>query len=520
MFKPNNKKRKKLRKLVSVVLIVALVFIWTMSNLPRVGKNEFPPKVRETHAAPVQVVLTSAQGSSWDVPSTWDDTNNTVEVIGGGAGGGGGGTGGSRDPGGGGGGGAYAKSSNIDLNPGGTVDIQIGTGGPGGVGANNGTVGGDTWLNGSGGTCSGQSVCGEGGDGGTAGGAAPGTGGAGGTTANSIGAVQEYAGGAGADGSTVGGGGGGAAGLNGIGLDGTGSTGGDGDNSNGGAGGTENNPGGDGTEWTETGSGGGGGGGNKAGGGAGGAAGAGGGGADDGYTGGTGTEGVIIIIYEPLVTTTLTQNDFEWFEDQTTLTLTNVWGNPDIPENGDLTAVPISNSPPSPGDKIRLQINVTVTDADLSAGAQDFILQYKEGTDQDCSTGSWTDVGAISATGVAWRYFDNASLTDGDTQVNQISSSTSGAEGDYVESDPTNTNPNAVTTGQSTEWDFAIESLSGEVTDATSYAFRLIQGGTGYTVNYTAGDCPTLEMAPGMSDLMRHGNFFVSGLEKGFYWTD
>ncbi len=218
--------------------------------------------------------------------------------------------------------------------------------------------------------------------------------------------------------------------------------------------------------------------------------------------------------------TTLTQNDFEWFEDQTTLALEYVWGNPDIPENGDLTAVPVSNSPPSPGDKIRLQINLEVTGANLSAGAQDFVLQYKVGTDQDCSTGSWTDVGAISATGVAWRYFDNASLTHGDTQVNQIDSSTGGAEGDYVEIDPTQTNPNAVNVGQSTEWDFAIESLSGEVADATSYAFRLIQGGTGYTVNYSVGDCPTLEMAPGMSDLMRHGNFFVSGLEKGFYWTD
>lgn len=227
----------------------------------------------------------------------------------------------------------------------------------------------------------------------------------------------------------------------------------------------------------------------------------------------------VIEIKEAPSASVLTQNDFEWFEDQTTLTLTTIWGNPDIPENGDITAVPVSNNPPTVGDKIRLQINFTVSVANLAAAAQAFKLQFKTGTDQDCSTGTWTNVGAIGATTVAWRFFDNTSLTDGATQVNQISTSTAGAEGDYVESGPTQTNPNAVNIGQSSEWDFAIEPVSGQVSDATSYAFRMVKSDES-VISYTAGDCPTLETEPGTGDLMRHGNFFVSGVEKGFFWAD
>jgi hypothetical protein len=174
-------------------------------------------------------------------------------------------------------------------------------------------------------------------------------------------------------------------------------------------------------------------------------------------------------------------------------------------------------NPPTAGDKLRLQINLTVTGLGISAGAQDFILEYKAGTDQDCSTGSWTAMGAISASGTAWRFYDNASLTHGDPEVNQIS--TSDIVGDYVESDPTQTNANAVAIGESMEWDFAIESGT-TMSDATTYAFRLIQGGTGSTVNYTAGDCPSLETAPGTADQLRHGNFFVDEIEKGFFWTN
>ena len=226
---------------------------------------------------------------------------------------------------------------------------------------------------------------------------------------------------------------------------------------------------------------------------------------------------VFIVFEEITPSVTLTQDDFRWYNDETTVTLTDLWGTVITGDNEDITALPFAMDPPVSGDKLRLQINLTVTGVNMGAGTQDFILEYKEGTDQDCSTGSWTAMGPISASGTDWRFFDNTSLTDKIDEVNQIS--TSDVVGDYVESDPTDTNPNAINIDQSGEWDFAIETGT-TFKEATSYAFRLIQGGTGVTVAYTAGDCPTLETAPVTAGLMRHGNFFVSGAEKGFFWAN
>ena len=86
-----------------------------------------------------QVFLTT--GSSWTVPSDWNDGNNTIEVIGGGGGGGGGVSG---DGGGGGGGGEYRKATNITLTPGTSVPYSIGTAGGGGAASTAGTAGGNT----------------------------------------------------------------------------------------------------------------------------------------------------------------------------------------------------------------------------------------------------------------------------------------------------------------------------------------------------------------------------------------
>ena len=225
----------------------------------------------------------------------------------------------------------------------------------------------------------------------------------------------------------------------------------------------------------------------------------------------------LIALNPAAVSTTLTQDDFRWYVDETTVTLTDLWGTVITGDNEDITAVPVAMAPPVSGDKLRLQINLTVTGANMAAGTTDFILEYKEGTDQDCSTGSWTAMGAKSASGTDWRFFANGTLVDKDPEVNQIS--TSDVVEDYVESDPTDTNPNAINIDQSGEWDFAIETGT-TFKEATSYAFRLIQGGTGETVVYSDGDCPTLETAPGTANLLRHGNFFVSEVEKGFFWAD
>lgn len=100
----------------------ALAFV--TSFLLIISLFSIPP--REAQATATTIFLTDTGLTSWTVPSDWNNSDNTIEVIGGGGGGG-------RS-----GGGAYSKVSNQTLS--GTVGIQVGAGG--GPGAD----GEDTWL--------------------------------------------------------------------------------------------------------------------------------------------------------------------------------------------------------------------------------------------------------------------------------------------------------------------------------------------------------------------------------------
>ena len=209
-------------------------------------------------------------GTSWTVPSDWNNSSNTIEVIGGGGGGGNGASG--VIGGGGGGGGAYSAATNIPLTAGSTVTIAVGSGG-GAAGS-----GGDTYLCNSTSNCASITgtavVIGAKGGGGASGSAN----GYGGIATGGVGSTT-YSGGNGGSGGTsisagAGAGAGGSSNVGGNGGNGTssnGGTGGQGDGTAGGAGGsggsqghtaTGGTAGTSGTEWDSThGSGGGGGGG-------------------------------------------------------------------------------------------------------------------------------------------------------------------------------------------------------------------------------------------------------------------
>lgn len=84
---------------------------------------------------------TSALSQTWNVPADWNNSQNTIEMIGGG----GAGSSGTESLGNnGGGGGAYATKSNVTLTPGGTTPFFIGVAAAGGTGA--GASGSDTWF--------------------------------------------------------------------------------------------------------------------------------------------------------------------------------------------------------------------------------------------------------------------------------------------------------------------------------------------------------------------------------------
>jgi hypothetical protein len=109
--------------------------------------------------------ITATGAGTFTVPSNWNSSNNTIEVIGGGGGGFGNGVTGTQAAGG--GGGAYAIKNNLALTRGASITVGVGAGGPGGPSGNNGTDGGDTFFNrtaGGSNTCADTtSVCAKGG---------------------------------------------------------------------------------------------------------------------------------------------------------------------------------------------------------------------------------------------------------------------------------------------------------------------------------------------------------------------
>src|SRR3989338_3889821 len=111
----------KLRNIFIVLLVFCFVYpsssVKTMFELP------------EAEAGFRKVIFLTNADTSWTVPDDWNNQANMIEVI---AGGGGAGDGTSSGTGGGGGGG-YAKSINLNLTRGATLDstnnFSVGAGG-------------------------------------------------------------------------------------------------------------------------------------------------------------------------------------------------------------------------------------------------------------------------------------------------------------------------------------------------------------------------------------------------------
>jgi hypothetical protein len=162
----------------------------------------FDALVRNAHPSRVQF-LTVESGTTWKVPSDWNNANNQIECIGGG--GGGVDSSGSQGAGGAGGGGGYSKANNLVLTLGADITFQVGAGGARAGSGSSAGAGGDTFFNGTGVTAASVGAKGGAGANGTVGGA--------GGTPDGSGQTQ-FGGGSGGNGGAKGGGpgGGGAAG--------------------------------------------------------------------------------------------------------------------------------------------------------------------------------------------------------------------------------------------------------------------------------------------------------------------
>src|SRR3989344_244828 len=221
---------------------------------------------------------------------------------------------------------------------------------------------------------------------------------------------------------------------------------------------------------------------------------------------------------------TYTQNRYRWYVDNSSANPTDAWSantGVDIAENAGISVLPAQYDPPGSTQEIRLRVNMTVGTSNLAISTAYFKLQWKNGTDGDCTTGSWTDVGTND-----WLYTSSVAVTDGADISAVLSDTTTGKGEEYVKSKASGTSLNhvAANIGEKIEYDFHIIGGGSGWADATQYSFRVVEtnstGSTATTFS-TYSACPTLTTEHGLSQLLRHGKFKTeTATESGYFWAD
>ncbi len=217
-----------------------------------------------------------------------------------------------------------------------------------------------------------------------------------------------------------------------------------------------------------------------------------------------------------------TQNRYQWFVDSDNENVTDAWSSVsgiDLTENTILTPLPVAYDPPSTAQELRLRVNITVGGNTITANTKYFKLQFRTGTDTDCSTGSWTDIDLKTTGSAAWRYADS-SVTD-DTVLSLAKLTGTDYKETYSNAKPANTPTATTAVGDDIEFDFHI--IGANSTSASRYLFRIVEtnsGGSSETALLAWTNCPVLHTEPGVDNMMRHGNFFSGEAEQGFWWAD
>lgn len=126
----------------------------------------------------------------------------------------------------------------------------------------------------------------------------------------------------------------------------------------------------------------------------------------------------------------------------------------------------------------------------------------------------YTIGGTETSGGSAWKYHDNPSATNG-AAVSSTLLSASDTAANYAESNPTSTNPNAISNGNQGEWDFSIVPDDNFVPE-TVYYFRAITSLGVALDTYTAYPEICLDSVPSTGSRMRHGSWFTDDTKQAF----
>jgi len=164
------------------------------------------------------------------------------------------------------------------------------------------------------------------------------------------------------------------------------------------------------------------------------------------------------------------QDSFRFYDNTNAITPTDPWpqGASDYDENIEINTPGESISA---NTRLRIRMSLAITNATTSTSSVAFKLQYVAA--DDCPSAlNWTDVAAMSATGVPWRGYNNTSVTHNATLPSYLLTSSTVAES-YVEENNSAVNPNLIAQDGFAEWDWVVEQL--QATSSTLYCFRMVE---------------------------------------------
>jgi hypothetical protein len=211
-------------------------------------------------------------------------------------------------------------------------------------------------------------------------------------------------------------------------------------------------------------------------------------------------------------------SDYRWYEDSGTNDVTDPWSVLDVGPNTAIPSSPPAYKQPDITNQLRLRMRIKVNGNNLAANVAQFKIQYRQGgTDGSCTNGTWTDVDTAATGNGAWRY--GTSSVPGHPNDGDILTTTKLAadvKEQFIDSSSSSKNPNAVSIGQTMEYDFYLQDNAG--LGATHYYFRVSESNGTLLSEYDA--CPALVTYPQTAQEMRHGLFFIDGSKGSFQWAD
>lgn len=209
------------------------------------------------------------------------------------------------------------------------------------------------------------------------------------------------------------------------------------------------------------------------------------------------------IIEWPVADLAIRQNYYRFYVDNNQLTPDDPWpvgGGSDLGEN---TSITVSDEPLATGERVRVRMTLSISNASMPAGLLNFKLQYglRSSSCSAISSGSWIDLGATSSSAI-WRGYaatgttDGASLSGDPPTGGDLLISVADRAGSLVESNPSAVNPYSIVENENVEYDWFVEQ-NGALPIST-YCFRAVrsdgtdlEGYNNYPQIRTAGFTPT-----------------------------